>query len=201
MVAGPGGGHVEKSQPLMAVHLLLDGLEVGELGGLDALLESECPALAGREEDLDTAGAGAELGGQAGEDGDGKLQAFGAVDGEDAHRFVVGLGQHGLHHPGAFGRLQSHPSQVVAQGGTAGLLPGAALVDDEAQPPPQVPGSLDHERHFHEPAFPHDPLEHLAGRQPQPLAVELPQPRQALGDRVLGGAPSGKGVWWSQPPP
>ncbi len=163
VVAGAGGGHVEQSESLVMVHLLLEGLGELELGRAHALLQLDGPRRGRWEPHLDAAREGPHLGGEAGQHHDRELQALGPVDGEDAHCLVVALGEHGLDDTGALGRLAFSPAEILAQGHATRLLPRSALVEHEAQAPPQVARpALDHGQ-LHEAALTHDALEHLAG--------------------------------------
>ena len=122
----------------------------------------------------------------------GKLESLRAVDGQDPHRVVVGLGQHRFDHPGALTGLSLDPLQVLAQGVAAGLFPCAALVEHETQSSPQVAGTAFGRGEFEEATFAKNPLEHLARRHPVALPVLFAQPRQPLRDRVIGRRAIGK---------
>ena len=87
---------------------------------------------------LTPARALAGLGGHARQDGDRELEALRAVDGQDPHGVVVGLGQQRLVHPRAVGALQLGPLEERPQAAAAGLLERAGLVDEEPQPAPHL---------------------------------------------------------------
>ena len=53
------------------------------------------------------------------------------MDGEDAHRVVVGFGQHGLDDPGTLCALEVGPAQEVAQATTGPAWPGAEPLTSE----------------------------------------------------------------------
>ena len=114
----------------------------------------------------------------------GELQSLGAVDRHDPHGVIVGLGQDGLGHPGPLGRLAVDPVQVLAQVAAGGLAPRPGLVDDEAQPPPDVAGPALGEPELEGPPVAGDPVEQLRRRQPVALVVQRAQVGQA--DRARG---------------
>ena len=102
--------------------------------------------------------------GESGHHGDGKLKPLRAVHSEDPHRVVVRLGQYRLDYSGAFTRLSFDPLKVFAQCVTAGFLPCAALVEDEAQSPPQISRPTFLCGEFEKPPFAEYALEHLVRR-------------------------------------
>ena len=92
--------------------------------------------------------APADRGGHARDDRDRELQTLRAVDREDAHRVVVGLGQDGLDDPRALGALEVGPRRKSRSGSRrpASLGERARLVDDEADASPEVAGPAVRER-------------------------------------------------------
>ena len=193
MVAGPGAGDVEQAPPLVVAHLLVDRLGGVEVGGPQVLAQPELVPAVGRPQHLDAAAVATRLAGHAGHDDDRELHALGRVDRHDAQRLRVGLGQHRLGGPGGVAALPLCPGQVGAQPAVLGLGPGAGLVDDEAQPPPHVPGARAVDRHLEHPPVVDEPGEHLARRQPGAVVVQPPQVRHAARTGWVGGSASGTG--------
>jgi len=107
------------------------------------------------------------------------------VHGEDAHGVVVALREDGLDDAHTFRRLTLRPPQVLAQCLAARLLPGAALVEDEPDPPPEVARPALLHRQLEHALVAHDALEHGARRQPVPLAVQPAEPLQSERDRMV----------------
>ena len=142
MIAGPGAGHVEQPDPLVEAICSSMGAHsrYSWRGHVLPELVPDAPAAGRREHHLGRGRPPLGHGRHARHDGDGELEALGAVDGHDAHGVVVALGQDGLGHPGPLGRLRLHPAQVLAEVPAGGLAPGPGLVDDEAQPAPHVAG-------------------------------------------------------------
>ena len=109
------------------------------------------------------------------------------MDGHDAHGVVVGLGQDRLGDPGALGRLQLDPAQVLAQAAVGGLAPGPGLVDDEPQPPPHVARPAFGEAELERAAVAGDAVEQLRRRLPVPAVVQAAQVGEADAHRVVVG--------------
>lgn len=84
-----------------------------------------------------------------------------AVDGPS----VVAFREHGLDDARALARLSLDPVQVPPQRAATGLLPGAALVEDEPQPPPQITQPALCRTEFEEPPLAQNALEHLTRRE------------------------------------
>ena len=126
------------------------------------------------------------------------------MDGEDAHRVVVGLREHGLDDSGAFCALEVGPAQEVAQAtttspagrGAAHLREGAGLVDHEADPAPQVARTPVGERDLEHAALAHDAVEQLARTEPQPRRrASAASARIASPTGWSCGNDSGSGAW------
>ena len=123
VVAGSGAGDVEQPDALVVAHLLVDRLPLLELVGADVLAEAGSRRRRRREHHLGRRRPAPRAGRHARHDRDRELEALGRVDGHDAHGVVVGLGQHRLGDPGALGRLQLDPAQVLAQAPAGRLAP------------------------------------------------------------------------------
>ena len=152
----------------------------------------------GRPHDLGAGGATLGPSRHARHDRDRELEALGGVHGHDAHRVVVGLGQHGLGHPAALGGLLADPCEVLPERAVGGVGPRPGLVDDEAHAPPQVAGPAVGLAQLEHAAVAHDPVGELAGRQPASLVVHGAQVGQAGDDGVARSAASGSGRLWSK---
>ena len=100
-------------------------------------------------------------------------------------------GQHRLGDAGWFPRPW-RPAQVEvgAQPSAGGFGPGAGLVDDEPQPPPDVTGPRAGDGDLEHAPVGGEAAEHLAGGQPDPVVVQAPQ----VGDRVPDRVPCRDGV-------
>ncbi len=128
-----------------------------------------------------------------GHDRDRELESLRAVDGEDAHRIVVGLREDGLHDARAFRALEVGPAQEVAQTAagpasrhrTGGLGERAGLVDDEPDPAPEIARALVRERDLEHAALAHDAVEELTRPEPQARVVPRGERTHRLGDRVV----------------
>ncbi len=107
------------------------------------------------------------------------------MNGHDPNGVIVGLGQNGLGHSCPLGRLLSHPGQVLAQVAARCIAPGPRLVDDEAEPTPDVAWPTFGEPQFHDTPVPGDPVEQLRGCEPVALVIERTQIEQSLSDHVV----------------
>ncbi len=165
MVTSARHGDVEEPQLLLEVHLLVDGCVPLELLGGDARRHAHrVRVVVVREQELHAAGATRGLGGHARHDRDGELEPLGAVDGEDAHRVVVGLGQHGLDDPRALAARQRGPGEEVAHAAALGVGERPCLLHHEADPPPQVARAPVGEPDLEHVPLTHDAVEQLARR-------------------------------------
>ncbi len=105
VIARARAGDVEEPQLLVEVHLLVDraGAARTPRSGCPSQPISQPPVGVGNS--TCTPPRRRRPRGHARHDRDRELEALGAVDGEDPHRVVVGLGQHGLDDPRALGGL------------------------------------------------------------------------------------------------
>ena len=123
--------------------------------------------------------------------------------GHDAHRVVVGLGQHGLDDPRAFGALQRRPTRGSRAACRRRASPnGARLVDDEADAPRDVAEAAAVDADLEHVPLAHDALEQLARRRA--TCARRAAARGTASRRATGwsaGSDSGSGRVMSQRPP
>ncbi len=170
----------------MEVHLLVDRLVALELLGSDARRHLQRIGVGVvREQELHSGAPLPNRGGHPRHDRDRELEPLGAVDREDPHRVVVGLGQHRLHHARTFGALEVGPREEVAQAGGLRLRERACLVDDEPHPSPQVARTTVGERDLEHPPLADDPVEQLARAEPE--AGVVPRREHRASRRRRGG--------------
>lgn len=115
VVAGSRAGHIEKPDPFVEAHLLVDGCPRRVLVGLHVAADAIADPSGRGEDHFGLGPTSLRERGHPGHDRDRELEALGAVDGHDAEGVVIGLGQHGLGHPRSLGSLQVYPGQVLPE--------------------------------------------------------------------------------------
>ena len=106
------------------------------------------------------------------------------MDGEDAHRVVVGVGLDRVVHPHVALGLLAGPGDELFDGAAAGGLERTRLGEEELDAAPAITGTRVGERELMEVAHVDDAPHHLADRQPVALAMEVAKEAQARRHRM-----------------
>ena len=189
VVARARARDVEQAQLLVEAHLLVDRLVQLELVGVHTPTQAGSRSRrSGGNSTCTPRPPSARGRGHARHDHDRELEALGAVDGQDAHRVVVGLGQHGLDDPRPFGALAERPREVVAQASrdVASLNARAWSTTNRIRRATSRKRPADSAELEHAP-LPDDAFEQLARRQPRPCSCSSREVRDRLGDRMVDG--------------
>ena len=136
----------------------------------------------GVEEELGVAVGSGQLSGHARQDGDGELQALGAVDGQDADGIVVDLGKHGLGDPAVVVGQGQAPVDEAPQRPTSRFVEEAGPIGQEPDPSPGVAGPGLAERHLEDSPVADEAFQHPGGAEVVAEAVDRSQPGQPVGD-------------------